>query len=130
MKRYVIGVLVGATLLLGVATTAQASTPGGTWTWCQNNGVLCIWAQQHFSGAGDYWSGSDADWTTGVGTNVNRNDDSFMNYSGLWVKVFNDINLGGGCEWHSSNGGYNEALGLFQNDDGQSHHRYSSNPGC
>ncbi len=123
--------LVTVAVAFGIlAPTSQASQPGGTWSWCQSTGSLCIWAQQGFSGAGDYWGGSDESWHSGVGTNVADDDDSFMNYSGLWVKVFNDVNWAGGCEWSSSNGGYNEALGLFSNDDGSSHKRYSSNPGC
>lgn len=114
-----------ATIL--AAPFAGAATPPATgyWTWCQNQTTSCFWPQQAFGGTGTAWQASDDNWhNTAAGLRVADDDDSFMNYAQLSVAVFNDSGWRGGCEWQAPHGGYNEALGFLQNDDGSSHKRY------
>lgn len=107
---------------------AQASQPGGGPSWCSSGGWLCVWAQDTYGGKGDYWSASDPSWHAGTGTNVADDDDSLANYTGYWVKTYNDVDYGGGCEWKASSP--SAFPGISNNDDGSSHKRFSSNPSC
>lgn len=101
---------------------------GGGPQWCRDRGYLCIWSNQGFASLGDYWTGSDENWHTGVGTNVVDDDDSVSNSSGLWVKVFHDNYYNGSCQWIVSSPADFSSIG--NNDDGSSHIRSSSRPSC
>jgi len=124
----VLALCVGALLFSAVATKQAVGSTPPSYSWCISNSAFCVWAQTNMVGAGDYWFGSDSSWHSGIGTNVADDDDSYVNYSGLWVKVFHDVNLGGSCEWIAGHGTQDQRLG--NNDDGSSHQRYTSKPSC